>query len=73
MPVKCDLCDEKAAMKRPKTGGKLCKQCFYFMFEEEVHKTIVDAKLFTRGETVAIGASGMCYILVTVDSRSMCE
>lgn len=30
------------------------------MFEEEVHKTIFDAKLFTRGETVAIGASGMC-------------
>lgn len=58
MPLSCDLCQQKAIMKRPKTGGKLCKDCFYFMFEEEIHKTIVDANLFTKGETVAIGASG---------------
>lgn len=50
-------------MKRPKTGGKLCKNCFYFMFEEEVHKTIIDANLFVRGETVAIGASGKDSLL----------
>lgn len=39
-------------------GDALCKNCFYFAFEEEVHKTITDANLFVRGETVAIGASG---------------
>ena len=39
-------------------GDALCKECFYYAFEEEIHKTIVDAKLFTAGETVAIGASG---------------
>ena len=36
----------------------LCKQCFYHAFEEEIHHTIVAGKLFTPGETVAIGASG---------------
>jgi len=36
----------------------LCKECFYFAFEEEIHKTIIDANLLTRGETIAIGASG---------------
>nr|KAG5706916.1 hypothetical protein BaRGS_021422 [Batillaria attramentaria] len=39
-------------------GDALCKECFYYAFEEEIHHTIVDAKLFTPGETVAIGASG---------------
>ena len=39
-------------------GDALCKDCFYYAFEEEIHKTIIDAKLFTRGETIAIGASG---------------
>ena len=58
MPVLCDLCSQKAILKRPKSGGKLCKDCFYYMFEEEVHQTIIDANLFTTGETVAIGASG---------------
>jgi len=28
------------------------------MFEEEIHRTIVDGKLFRRGEAIAIGASG---------------
>ena len=36
----------------------MCKDCFYWAFEEEIHHTIVQAKLFKPGETVAIGASG---------------
>ena len=36
----------------------MCKDCFYHAFEEEIHKTIIDAKLFTRGDKVAVGASG---------------
>jgi len=59
MPRKCNSCGEKnAILKRPKTGDALCKDCFYWAFEEEIHHTIVQAKLFTAGETVAIGASG---------------
>ena len=36
----------------------MCKECFFFVFEEEVHKTITDAKLFKAGERIGIGASG---------------
>lgn len=36
----------------------MCKECFYFAFEEEIHYTIESAELFKPGETVAIGASG---------------
>lgn len=63
MPVLCDLCSEKAVLKRPKSGRKLCKNCFYYMFEEEIHRTIIDADLFTSGETVAIGASGKTSLI----------
>ena len=36
----------------------MCKECFFTALEEEVHKTITDANLFTSGDNVAIGASG---------------
>ncbi|TRY60567.1 hypothetical protein DNTS_026977 [Danionella cerebrum] len=59
MPVQCSRCEEsRAVLKRPKTGHSLCKSCFFWAFEEEIHQTILSAKLFNRGETVAIGASG---------------
>ena len=40
---------------------QLCRECFYEVFEEEVHQTIVRNKLFKAGEKVAIGASGMRF------------
>lgn len=59
MPVLCSSCAEKrAVLKRPKTGHSLCKDCFFWAFEEEVHQTIVAAKLFKHGEIVGIAASG---------------
>lgn len=59
MPVFCSSCEQKrAVLKRPKTGHSLCKECFFWAFEEEVHHTIISARLFNRGETVGIGASG---------------
>lgn len=59
MVVKCKRCDKnKAILKRPKTSDVMCKECFFFVFEEEVHKTISDAKLFKPGEKIGIGASG---------------
>ena len=56
-------------------GDALCKDCFYYAFEEEIHKTIIDAKLFSSGETVAIGASGgkgtcTCIFLKSEKSKS---
>ena len=37
---------------------KICKDCFYEVFEEEIHQVIVKNGLFKAGERVAIGASG---------------
>ena len=59
MAIKCKRCQiNKAILKRPKTSDAMCKECFFFVFEEEVHKTITDAKLFKAGERIGIGASG---------------
>ncbi|KAM3829845.1 cytoplasmic tRNA 2-thiolation protein 1 [Vipera latastei] len=58
-PVLCGSCGtQRAALRRPKTGQALCRSCFAAAFEAEVHDTIVTARLFQPGETVAIGASG---------------
>ena len=72
----CELCHaRKAVMKRPKNLQKLCKDCFYKVFETEIHNTIVDAKLFLPGDKVAIGASGgkdstvLASVLKTLNER----
>lgn len=72
----CELCHgRKAVMKRPKNMQKLCKECFYKVFETEIHNTIVDAELFKKGDKVAIGASGgkdstvLASILKTLNER----
>ena len=55
----CQLCEEqKAVLKRPKTGQRICKACFYTAFETEIHHTIVSERLFKRGDRIAIAASG---------------
>ena len=55
----CVLCHkERAIIKRPKTAQQICKSCFFYVFEEEVHTTIEESNLFKKGERVAIGASG---------------
>lgn len=60
MPARqCATCQKaRAVLRRPKTGELVCRECFFFIFEEEVHQTIVHARLFKRGDRVAIGASG---------------
>jgi cytoplasmic tRNA 2-thiolation protein 1 len=45
-------------LKRPKTGQQICRDCFFYVFETEVHNTIIQTKLFKPGDRVAIGASG---------------
>jgi cytoplasmic tRNA 2-thiolation protein 1 len=58
-PRKCALCEEaRAILKRPKTGQQICRDCFFDVFETEVHNTITEANLFSPGDRVAIGASG---------------
>jgi len=76
MPVLCSSkCGKKAILKRPKTGDALCKECFFWAFETEIHYTIVQAKLFKEGDYVAIGASGgkdstvLAYIMKTLNDK----
>lgn len=80
----CILCKKnRAVLKRPKTGQQICQPCFFYVFETEIHHTIVDTNLFQRGERVAIGASGgkgiyiysylcvMCiYILISLVKKN---
>ncbi|XP_044947760.1 cytoplasmic tRNA 2-thiolation protein 1 isoform X1 [Hordeum vulgare subsp. vulgare] len=72
----CKRCGErKAALKRPKTLEQICRECFYIVFEDEIHQTIVDNNLFKAGERVAIGASGgkdstvLAYVLSELNKR----
>lgn len=58
-PKLCALCETaKATLRRPKTGQQICRDCFFFVFETEIHNTITEARLFKPGDRVAIGASG---------------
>lgn len=73
--VKCHQCPNKGIIRRPKTGQPICKDCFFQAFEAEVHQTIVDSKMFRRGERVAIAASGgkdstvLAHIIKTLNDR----
>jgi cytoplasmic tRNA 2-thiolation protein 1 len=42
MMKKCELCSERnARIKRPKNQMAVCQECFFLVFEEEIHHTIV--------------------------------
>ncbi|KAJ2835030.1 cytosolic thiouridylase subunit Ctu1 [Coemansia furcata] len=76
MPRQCDICHEaRAIVRRPKTGQSICKECFFYVFETEVHNTIVDSKLFKPGDRVGIGASGgkdstvLAYVMKALNER----
>ena len=75
-PLLCSSkCGQRAVLKRPKTGDALCKECFYWAFETEIHFTITKAKLFKPGDYVAIGASGgkdstvLAHVMKTLNER----
>lgn len=75
-PTVCMRCQtNRAVVKRPKNHHKLCRECFLAVFEDEVHHTIVSSNLFSRGERVAIGASGgkdstvLASVLKTLNER----
>ncbi|EKD20426.1 uncharacterized protein L3040_004287 [Drepanopeziza brunnea f. sp. 'multigermtubi'] len=75
-PSLCAICKTaRALIIRPKNAQKLCKPCFITIFEEEIHHTIITTKLFTRGDRIAIGASGgkdstvLASVLKTLNER----
>ncbi|KAG6475736.1 hypothetical protein ZIOFF_064965 [Zingiber officinale] len=72
----CSICNQRqAALKRPKTLQQICKECFYIVFEDEIHKVIMDNNLFRRGERVAVAASGgkdstvLAYVMSQLNRR----
>jgi cytoplasmic tRNA 2-thiolation protein 1 len=76
MPSPCANCHtSRALIVRPKNHQKLCKPCFLSIFESEIHHTITTHALFTRGERIAIGASGgkdstvLASVLCTLNAR----
>ncbi|KAL9645617.1 hypothetical protein ABK040_000679 [Willaertia magna] len=76
MPKLCSNCNERnAALKRPKNGRMVCKECFFELFENEIHETIVNNKLFSSGEKLAIAASGgkdstvLAHVMKTLNDK----
>lgn len=77
MPARvCAHCnDAKAVLRRPKTGLLVCRSCFFLVFETEIHETVLASNLFSRGDKVAIGASGgkdstvLAYVMKTLNDR----
>ncbi|KAG5464461.1 hypothetical protein LSCM1_00649 [Leishmania martiniquensis] len=72
----CSRCSvERAAVKRPRDGRLLCRQCFFAVFEAEIHETIQAERLFAPGDVVACGASGgkdstvLLHLLDTLNKR----
>ncbi|KAM2350227.1 hypothetical protein ACFX1X_013654 [Malus domestica] len=46
----CCICHERrATFKRPKTLEQICRECFYKVFEDEIHQVIVENQLFKPG------------------------
>ncbi|XP_045515406.1 cytoplasmic tRNA 2-thiolation protein 1 [Pieris brassicae] len=68
-------CGKNAMLKRPKTGDALCKECFFWAFETEIHFTITKGELFKSGDSVAVAASGgkdstvLAHVLKTLNNR----
>lgn len=72
----CEICrKERAIIKRPKTSQQICKECFFLVFEEEIHNTIARNSLFKPGQRVAIAASGgkdstvLAHVMKTLNER----
>ncbi|CAG8954400.1 hypothetical protein HYFRA_00006027 [Hymenoscyphus fraxineus] len=75
-PTLCAICQTaRALIIRPKNHQKLCKECFISIFEAEIHHTITSTSLFSRGDRIAIGASGgkdstvLASVLKTLNER----
>lgn len=73
--VKCYGCPARGIIRRPKTGQPVCRECFFAVFEEEIHQTITEGRLFRPGMRVAIAASGgkdstvLAYIMKLLNDR----
>ncbi|KAI4292894.1 cytoplasmic tRNA 2-thiolation protein 1 [Pancytospora philotis] len=55
----CAVCNtNRAVVLRSRDRAKVCKECFYELFENEIHELVVAERLFPRGTRVGVGISG---------------
>ncbi|KAK1349640.1 adenine nucleotide alpha hydrolase [Hamiltosporidium tvaerminnensis] len=54
----CFRCNLPAQLIRSKDLSKVCKKCFINIFEEEIHQTILESKMFVSGEKICVAVSG---------------
>jgi cytoplasmic tRNA 2-thiolation protein 1 len=53
----------------------VCQECFFLVFEEEIHHTITSNNMFKKGEKIAMGASGgkdstvLMHVMSTLNQR----
>jgi cytoplasmic tRNA 2-thiolation protein 1 len=71
----CDRCQAGRAQIQRLRRSRLCKECFFVEFENEVHETIEKHRLFCRGDRVAVAISGgkdsvvLAHVLKTLNER----
>lgn len=72
----CQVCNcPRAIILRPKTATPVCKNCFFTLFEAEVHETITSNRLLERGDRVAVAVSGgkdstvLAHVLCTLNRQ----
>ncbi|GJZ76299.1 cytoplasmic tRNA 2-thiolation protein 1 [Tanacetum coccineum] len=72
-----ESCNSSITIQQTKKGlhDLSSLECFYEVFEEEIHRVIIDNNLFKRGERIAIGASGgkdstvLAYVMSELNRR----
>ncbi|EEQ82136.1 hypothetical protein NCER_101213 [Vairimorpha ceranae BRL01] len=74
--MSCEICKiHKAIILRSKDRTKVCKECFYMLFENDIHNTITESSMFAKGSTVGIGISGgkdstvLAYVLDKLNKK----
>lgn len=72
----CENCKTaKAVIVRPRNKMKVCKDCFFELFETEIHDLIVSTKMFDKSSRVGIGISGgkdstvLAYVLSKLNKK----
>jgi len=53
----------------------VCQECFFIVFEEEIHHAIISSNMFKRGQVIAMGASGgkdstvLMHVMCTLNAK----
>lgn len=72
----CEYCHKNTPkLRRAKNNFKTCLECFYFHFEEEIHETIMEEKLFDENDKIILAISGgkdstvLVHVMTTLKKR----